>query len=171
MKTCVPLAFAGSLLLLSACGRPESAPTGLASTSIEASARSAVVHRVTAGGADIIAPGVDANWSLVGFQYADGSASGKWTDQFGHGNGGFHADITCVNVVGNEAWVSGVARSGDFAGRVWVAHMRDNGRSANEPEDEISYSILTLPGAPETICKAPFPIALVPRSGGQVTID
>lgn len=171
MNKFLRLTFASSLVLLAACERSAPSPTGLAPVNAQAGARATVVHRVTAGGADILAPGVDANWSLVAFQYADGSASGKWTDQFGHGNGGFHADIKCVNVVGNEAWVSGVARTGDFVGRVWIAHMRDNGRSANEPEDDISYSILTLPGAPDTICKAPFPIALIPRSGGQVTID
>lgn len=169
MKTFAPLTFAASFVLLAACSESSQSPTALTQTDAEASARG-VAHRIHAGGADIIAPGVDANWSLVAVQYADGSASGNWTDQFGHGNGGVNIRINCVNVVGNEAWVSGIARGGQYDGSTWVARMRDNGTSANEPEDEISYSILLPPNA-QFDCRAPFPMQLMPRSGGQVRID
>ena len=46
-----------------------------------------VVHRVTAGGPDSCTghddkPGCDGNLSLVATQYADGTASGQYTDRF-----------------------------------------------------------------------------------------
>ena len=169
MKHIVPALFALSAVV-AACAEPASAPLATSSGATMNAAHGAVVHRVIAGGADVIAPGTDANWSLNAFQYADGSVSGQWTDQFGHGNGGFHASVECVNVVGKEAWVSGTARGGDFDGRRWMAHLRDNGTSANEPEDQISFSWLTLPNS-TVDCRAPFPMPLMPRSGGQVNIQ
>jgi hypothetical protein len=169
MKHIVPAVLVLSIAI-AACSDPASAPAAASGGATLSSARGPAVHRVSAGGADQIAPGVDANWSLIAFQYADGTASGQWSDQFGHGNGGFHAVVECLNVVNNEAWVSGTARGGDFDGRRWMAHMRDNGTSAKDPEDEISFSWLTLPNS-NVDCRAPFPMPLTPRSGGQVKID
>lgn len=159
-----------ALSLIAACAEPASAPAASSSTAMLNNSRGPAVHRVSAGGADVVAPGTDANWSMIAFQYADGSVSGQWSDQFGHGNGGFHATVECLNVVGKEAWVSGIARGGEFDGRRWMAHLRDNGTSARDPEDEISFSWLTLPNS-VVDCHAPFPMELMPRSGGQVKID
>jgi hypothetical protein len=168
MKHILPAVIA--LSIAAACAEPSSAPSATSSAATLNSARGPAVHRVSAGGADVIAPGTDANWSLIAFQYADGSVAGQWSDQFGHGNGGFHAPVDCLNVVGNEAFVSGIARGGDFDGRRWIAHLRDNGKSAKDAEDEISFSWLTLPNS-NVDCHAPFPMPLMPRSGGQVTIE
>jgi hypothetical protein len=135
---------------------------------------STVVHRVTASGsdADFIGPGGDANFSLVGLLRADGSASGQWTDQFGHGNGGFHAAIDCVHVVGNQAWVSGTVTSGNFQGADLtglpvITRVADNGRSANDPPDQISFSFLGDP----TPCTAAPNLPLFDKTRGQVTVQ
>jgi len=115
-----------------------------------ASAGGRVAHRVSAGGPDACVafgfehPGCDANFSLVGIVYADGSMSGQYTDRFANGNG-FHAVIDCVSVVGNEAWVSGVITSGtfdgfDLTGLPVATRVRDNGTTANDPADQISFS-------------------------------
>jgi hypothetical protein len=75
----------------------------------------------------------------VAIQYADASVSGQFIDRFWDGRG-FHAVIDCLYVDGNEAWVSGLITSGWLAGEPVSARVRDNGTSANDPPDQISYS-------------------------------
>jgi hypothetical protein len=104
-----------------------------------------VVHRATVGGPDICsgtggAPGCDANFSLVALQYSDGSVSGQWHDQFSQPFGGIHVTVNCLVVVGNDAWVSGVGPEHEF-GNEWVARVRDNGKSANDPVDQLSFTL------------------------------
>jgi len=119
-------------------------------------ASSPIVHRVSVGGPDYcssigLSPGCDKNFSLVAFQYADGSASGQYTDRFGGGWGGFHAVIDCLVVDGNKAWISGVVTQGvlhdpvsgedfDLVGQPVSTRVRDNGTSAKDPADQISMS-------------------------------
>jgi len=147
-----------------------------------------VIHRVSIGGADICealgAPtGCDANFSLVAFEYADGSVSGQWEDSFGHGNGSIHVTVTCLSVVGNQAWVSGVIKHPKaFAGVPVLTRMSDNGTSANDPPDEISFSFFNpmLNGVPLTCSTNPkvrtnaagdnVPIPLITLTHGQVKV-
>ncbi len=125
-------------------------------------AKGPVTQRVSAGGPDACVafgfgfthPGCDGNFSLSAREYADGSMSGQYTDRFANGNG-FHAVIDCVSVVGNEAWVSGVITSGtidgfDLTGLPVATRVRDNGTSANDPADKISFSIITFDPLPCT---------------------
>ena len=133
-----------------------------------------IVNRVSASGSDIdaIAPGGDANFSLTALVRADGSVSGQWADEFGHGNGGFHAVIDCVNIVGNQAWVSGIVTSGtaggtDLTGLPVGTRVADNGTSANDPPDQISFSFLGDP----TPCTAAPPYPLLTKTKGQVTVE
>jgi len=109
----------------------------------------AVVHRLSAGGPDACTgldakPGCDGNFSLVATQYADGTASGQYTDRFAHG-GGIKAVVDCVRVMGNRAWISGWITSGragdnDLAGLPFSTLVVDNGTSADQPPDQISTS-------------------------------
>jgi hypothetical protein len=142
------------LLLISVTGcNEEAAPTtALVDSSIEnptgVLSKGRVIHRVSVGGADICEAfgahtGCDANFSLVAIEKADGSVSGQWQDSFGHGNGGFHATITCLSVNGKEAWVSGVITSGnagdtDLTGLPVITRVKDNGKSG----DQISFSFI-----------------------------
>jgi hypothetical protein len=119
-------------------------------------AKGPVTHSVSAGGADLCRsvfdakPGCDANFSLTAIQYADGSASGQYTDRFGR-LGGFHAVIDCVVVDGPDAWVSGFITSGTFkdpdTGEVFdltgldVATRLHDG-SPEGSADQISFSLL-----------------------------
>ena len=144
-----------------------------------ASAKGPVIHHVSAGGPDACEaingpdshPGCNGNFSLVANVYADGSVSGQYTDQFGHGNGGFHAVIDCVSIVGNIAWVSGVIKQGnlgttDLAGVPVVTRVQDNGTSANDPPDRISYSWFTaIP------CTNHVAWQLLDAPEGQVKVD
>lgn len=99
----------------------EAAPTAfLIDSSIENPALSkTVVHHVSVGGADIcealgLPTGCDANFSLVANEMANGSVSGQWQDTFRINGQGVpvHVTIDCINVVGKEAWVSGVITGG-----------------------------------------------------------
>ncbi len=117
---------------------------------IEALSKKNVIHHVSVGGADVcvdisigLKPGCDGNFSLVANMKADGSVQGQYTDQFGHGNGGFHASVNCLSVNGNEAWISGVITSGnsqgnDLTGFPVITRVVDNGTSG----DQISFSFI-----------------------------
>ena len=132
-----------------------------------------VVHRVSAGGHDLdIAENTDANFSLVAIEHGDGRVTGQWTDQFGQQDGGFHAVINCLRVVGNQAWVSGTITSGgvpgfDFTGLPVITRVRDNGTSANDPPDQISFSFIGNP----TPCTAQPNLILLAMTDGQVKVD
>jgi len=147
-----------------------------------ASAEGPVTQSVSAGGPDACIafgaahPGCDGNFSLVGNVAADGSMSGEYTDRFAQGDG-FHAVLNCVSVVGNDAWVSGVITQGtftdpntgdvfDLTGLPVATRVRDNGTSANDPADQISFSFIGDP----TPCTdhVPYPLSDAPQ--GQVVV-
>ena len=148
-------------------------------------AKGPVTHRVSAGGPDACVPfgfehpGCDGNFSLVGNVYADGSMSGEYADRFATGNG-FKAVLDCVSVVGNEAWVSGVITQGtlrdfpepgdvfDLKGIFLAARVQDNGTTANDPVDMISFSILSFD--PEPPCTDHVPYDLLDAPEGQVVV-
>jgi len=147
-----------------------------------ASATGPVVHRVSAGGPDACIafgfehPGCDGNYSLVATQYADGSVSGQYTDRFARGDG-FHAVIDCLVVVGNDAWVSGVITQGtftlsdgsefDLTGLFVATRVRDNGTSANDPADQISFSIIEFE---QLDCTDQVDYPLLDAPEGQVVV-
>jgi hypothetical protein len=141
-----------------------------------------VVHRISAGTPDQCValgywPGCDANWSLVALQFDDGTVTGQFTDRWA-GAQGVQGEVTCLVVDGNEAWVSGTAwyfvRGKVFEFPFFVKVV-DNGNSANDPSDEISYTH----GTPspsfncEYIHEHPSPVfeQTWAVQQGQVTID
>jgi hypothetical protein len=132
-----------------------------------------VEHHVSVGGPDQdVSDHGDANFSLVAIQHGNGTVTGEWTDQFGQGQGGIHVRVDCVFVQGNEAWVSGIITSGTVAGQPAafqpvVTRVRDNGKSANDPPDEISASFI----GDNTPCTFAPDFALHPLTHGQVTVD
>jgi len=134
-----------------------------------------VVHKVSAGGADVdFAEHTDANFSLSAVEHGDGTVTGEYTDQAGQGEGGFHAQLNCLLVVGNQAWVSGVITSGsipsiglDLTGFPVITRVADIGTSANDPPDQISFSFIGNP----TPCTAAPPLPLFPMTDGQVKVD
>ena len=127
-----------------------------------------VQHIVSVGGPDQDPTAhTDANFSLVAVQYADGSVTGQWTDQFGQGQGGIHVAINCLFVQGNDAWVSGFITTGNFngadlSGLPVITRVQDNGKTG----DAISFSFIGNPAA----CTTAPPLALVPMTAGQVTV-
>jgi hypothetical protein len=137
----------------------------------DAHAGNPVVRRLTVGGADSQLygpPGSDANFSLVALQRADGTVNGQWSDQYG--GAGMHAEIDCLYVDGNTAWVSGPVTqhtNPDLVGRTANAQVRDGGDTG---DDMVSPVFFFLPYT----CADQFPFdsygLLVPVNNGQVKL-
>lgn len=139
-----------------------------------------VVHRVSVGGPDAcIKPGCNGNFSLVAVEYADGSVTGQWQDAFGNGYS-YHVAVDCLEIDGNEAWVSGVISNAPnlpswFVGLDAIIQVADNGVSANDPVDQITYVFFDWgwPPVPSSFnCedKPDIPWGLFNMPNGQVTI-
>ena len=125
-----------------------------------------VVHRASVGSHDFTDPGVDANFSLVAIEHSDGRITGQYNDRFAQG-GGFHAEVTCLSVNGNTAWIGGIIRGGDFDGQEVITEVQDNGTSRNDPPDLISFSFI---GVPAQTCLTQPPLPLFPLQGGEVKV-
>lgn len=133
-----------------------------------------IVRSVHVGGPDACAafglsPGCDGNFSLNAREYADGAVRGQWTDQFGNGTG-MTAEINCLHILGNQAWVSGYVKVTNspnyFVGQAVTTRVQDNGTSRNDVPDATSFSIRFT--APCTEARQDYP--LFPYAQGQVTI-
>src|SRR2546426_2620598 len=122
MRTSIALAALGLCVL--GCDSP-TATTSAVNRPLFDAQGNGVMHQVSVGSSDIVPPGTDANFSLVAIQHGDGSVSGQWQDSFGKDapGVGVHVAIDCVNVVGNEAWVSGVATDKTFAGQPVITRV------------------------------------------------
>ena len=169
------------LLVMSVTGcSEEAAPTG--NSSIEnptgVLSKNPVIHHVSVGGADVcealgLPTGCDANFSLVANMKTDGSVSGQWQDTFAGGGEGIHVAIDCMNIVGNGAVISGVITHGtlggvDVSGQRAITAVVDNGTSANDPADQISFSI--FPNNTDCITLIPGNFPLFDLAHGQVKV-
>ncbi len=161
-------------VLLAGCSEKAAPTAALFDSPIEnptvALSKNAVVHSVSVGGADIcealgLPTGCDANFSLAVNQMADGSVSGQWQDSFGHGNGSVHITVDCLFVDGNQAWVGGVVNAGPFAGVRVMTRVVDNGTSAKDPADQISFTT----GSDVSCITAPD-LPLIDLTHGQVKV-
>lgn len=141
-----------------------------------------VTHRVSVGSSDsvIFPPGTDANFSLIAIQRDGGTVNGQWHDQFGgHGPGApfvgqfLHMEVTCLVVEGNEAWVSGPIKVAstdlaEFVGTTAFTRVRDNGTSANDPPDQISFTFFGFD--PELDCEDRLDLDLFDLNNGEVKV-
>jgi hypothetical protein len=110
-----------------------------------------VTHHVSVGGADAceafgLPPGCDGNFSLVANEKND-IVTGQWQDTFAGGGEGIHVAIDCMKIIGNGAIVGGVITHGtaggvDISGQYAITAVVDNGTSANDPDDQISFSYI-----------------------------
>ena len=130
-----------------------------------------VIHRVSVGSHDFSAPGDNANFSLIAIQHLDGTVSGEFTDQYGHGDGGLHVGVDCLTVQGNRAWVGGVVTQDTATTHIGtraITEVEDNGTSSNSPPDRISFS---FDGLSTFVQCQEFQLPLFPLAGGQVKIE
>jgi len=169
--------FILSLMVIISCETTNnpSAPEGIAGKDGGGSLyKNPVIHRVSVGSADAcVPPGCDANFSLVAIKKADGSVSGQWQDTFLGGVDGIHVAVDCINVVGNGAVIGGVITHGtsggvDVSGQYALTAVMDNGTSANDPPDQISFSFFPLNIDCLTLTPGNFP--LIDITTGQVKV-
>ena len=169
------------VMLIFGCSEDEGPTAALTDSSIEnpsgAFAKKTVVHHVSLGGADVcealgLPTGCDANFSLVANVHSDGSVSGQWQDTFAGGQEGLHVAVDCINIVGNGAVIAGVITHG-IAGGINVSGQRaitavvDNGTSANDPPDQLSFSFF-FDGDCSSLTPGDFP--LFDLAHGQVKV-
>jgi len=164
------------VLLLSVTGcNEEAAPTEVSSTKTLFK----VTHHVSLGGADIcealgLPTGCDANFSLVANEKSNGSVKGQWQDTFAGGGEGIHVAIDKMNIIdGNGAIVGGVITHGTFggvdvSGQYAVTAVVDNGTSANDPADQLSFSVFPFNGDFNTLTLGNF--VLTNLTNGQVKV-
>ena len=118
--------------------------------SLSAVADASVCAIVTVGGGDVDAgqggpPNNDANLSLIAILNCDGGVRGQWQDTFA-GGVGIHVNVNCVEVDGNDAWISGpikkVTPTGtcdECVGLEVRTRLRDNGTSSQDPPDQAGF--------------------------------
>ena len=170
MRTLTIPLFAAGLLIIG-CDKPGPMPTALSAPTTTLAERGGVEHRVSVGSHDFSDPGTNANFSLIAIQHADGTVTGQWSDQFGHGDGGLHIAVDCLLIVGNRAFIGGEVTESNIDAQVGTrafTSVQDNGTSAHDPPDEISYSYV---GLASTFRCPPILVPLFPLSGGEVKVD
>ena len=136
-----------------------------------------ITHFVSVGGPDITGPGGDKNFS-INAKERDGVTIGTYIDRFaaentGANGDGFQADVDCLSVVGNTAWVSGVITRGsingtDLTGFYVMTKVQDNGTSSKDPVDKISYSYISSVTAYS--CLTHYNLPLLDHPQGHVTV-
>lgn len=182
------LRMSSLLLVLTAIGCSGSeGPGGALPTAPALSVQSnnPMLHHVTVGGPDACVgvgakPGCDKNFVVNAMGFADGTASGMYSDLFGGDLGGFHAVVDCLVVDGNEAWIGGTITKGsypfpgfeDATGQRVITRVKDNGTSANDPPDQVSGSLLVArTGNPNLLCTDMPQLTLRDAPQGQVKVN
>ena len=141
-----------NLIILTALGLIMAGPAAFAGGK-----NNPIVHRVSVGGADACEAlgqpnGCDGNFSMAANEWADGSVKGQWQDTFAGGGEGVHIAIDCLNVIDNGVVVGGEVTHGNYSGedatgRRAMTAVVDNGTSAKDPLDSISYTLLVPDGS------------------------
>jgi len=179
----VSLAATAAILVTFACAdQPLTSPDALSvSPNFDANP---VTDMVSAGSNDAcesafgLPKGCDGNFSFHANLREDGSVKGQYQDTFAGGGLGVHATLDCLNIVGNGAVVGGVITNGtspgqgDVTGRRLLAAVVDNGKSANDPADQISFSLFRPADEDPAFCQALVPeqFQLFDLTTGQVTV-
>ena len=163
----------------SACTPENFAPQAEADAfSANSIAKSMVTHHASVGSADACAAlgqpqGCDANFSLVVNVKEDGTVQGQYHDQL-KGNGSIHAKVDCAAFYGNIAVVSGITTksssvTGFEEGTRVITAVVDNGNSANDLPDQISFSYSVSADFDCTLVD-PGAFAFLSLTAGQVKV-
>ncbi len=87
---------------------------------------------------------------------ADGSVSGQYNLTFEGGIFRLQAEVTCLRVVGNQAWIGGVIKSSTNPARVGREGgflVEDNGEGGGAAPDRVSLMLANLgPGGAAEVC-------------------
>jgi hypothetical protein len=146
----VPVVLAAIVLCL-ACADSGSAPTALVAGPITLANSNAIVHRASGGGKlDLAVFNVpNEQYGFTALVDAAGNAKGQVHANFSIPDVTFHAEVDCLAVQGNEAWIGAVTTTDNAEfpeGTHFAFKVRDNGEGADDPPDEMSFFFFTPPG-------------------------
>ena len=157
-QTMARLARLGLLAgVLTACtdgAIPTQAPdpvTGLRPSGSVHSSSKAPVHHVSGGGkVDFSILGPPNGEETYGFNASvddAGNVKGEFQATFTRPDVTFHAEVTCLAVNANNAWIGAVVTETHDpvlwpVGTQGVIRVQDNGEGANEPPDALGYWVL-----------------------------
>ncbi len=159
----VPAALSAILLL--ACQEPPTSPVKVQVSNqlgIGGTANvSANGNPSATGGGTTLELGDKSTFTFNAIQHGDGTVNGHMVYQFRGGDDGINMSIDCLNIIGNQATLSGTVTqvtgtppSFIFEGQKAVFKVEDNGQGAGAPPDLIS-DVFLFPGA---TCHPSFPI-------------
>lgn len=88
-----------------------------------------------------------------------------------------HAEVTCLSVLGNQAWLSGRATKvminnrpvPSLVGITTSMRVEDNGEGSGSPPDRTSLVLFRLNS--EVVCRTRPPFPLAPSAGGNIQVD
>ena len=164
----VPAAL--SALVLLACQETPTSPVqGPASDQLRISANGASSGNPRAtGGGTTEELGEKSTFTFNAIQHKDGTVNGHMVYQFRFADLGIHMEIDCLNIIGNQATLSGTVTqvTGDapsfiFVGQKAVFKVQDNGEGGDAPPDLISDVFLFA----SATCNVPFPAPYLPIDG------
>lgn len=160
-----------SAILLLACQEPPTSPVesqvsdlGMGGTS---NALSNGNRRATGGGTTLEL-GEKSTFTFNAIEHKNGTVNGHLVYQFRGGDVGIHMRIDCLNIILNQATLSGTVTKVTgtppafiFEGQKGVFKVQDNGEGAAAPPDLIS-DLFLFAGA---TCNVPFPFPYLPIDG------
>lgn len=167
-----------------ACDSAPTSPQAEAGpTTVRAEARSDAVMSVTGSGhrrLDPEDPGSLRRFTISAIGHADGSASGQYNLVIGPNDIAVHGTVTCVNVVGNRAFVGGTVDRAllpyppEIVAQITgvAIELVDNGTGPDAPADEISSTAfyLNMPEGPQQWCDDATPGGVGPIEQGNITV-
>lgn len=144
-----------AMLLSVACADTPTTPTDLSPVF----AKGGVGPSVTGSGSFVFV-GNNRTFSFTARIRADGSVDGQWqrvTHVGGPAQSKSHGKVTCLTVVGNEAWIGGFKTSGttfvDPPNNEVFWRVVDNGQGRNAPADQMSsQGVGRPPGSAANYC-------------------
>lgn len=111
-------------------------------------------------------------FAFTAVRHGDGTVSGEYQLINRAASTKIHADITCLSIVGNRAWIGVVATpSSDVPGET-AFRVEDNGEGSNAPADGLSLAFVGGgPGFAAFYCAArPAAPDLNPIEGGNIQV-
>jgi hypothetical protein len=115
-------------------------------------------------------------FSFTALKYADGTVQGEYELLSRLTGTRIHGDVTCLSVVGNQAWIGGVQEHSNnpaiLPGGENGFRVADNGEGANDPPDQMSLMFVNgAPGFAQAYCNARPPAPpLNPIEAGNIQV-
>jgi hypothetical protein len=92
------------------------------------------------GHANLTHEGELRTFSFTARQYADGTIKGEWQRFTRSTNSKAHGDVTCLTVVGNEAWIGGITERTTTVGGEVGWRVVDNGEGSAPDQMSLQFA-------------------------------